>query len=107
MMTEGRDSRIAHFQVFAYGIVSGDIRLDFVAHAFVDRALSGNGRLAGSFGTSPRFLNRPASAGPHAPHFSRAFPLAEFVTGPFLEFGKISGLFASISLAFGAHFALR
>jgi hypothetical protein len=75
MMPEGRDSRIAHFHVFAHRIVFGDIGLNFVAHAFIQRALSGNGRLAGSFGTSPSFLNRATPAGTHATHFSSALAL--------------------------------
>jgi hypothetical protein len=105
-MAKGRDGRIAHLKIFAHGIVFGDICLDFVAHSFVNRALSGNRRLAGSFRTPPGFFNFAPPPGTHAAHFSSTLALAELVTRPFLEFGEISSLFASISLAFGALFSL-
>jgi hypothetical protein len=40
-------------------------------------------------------------------HLCGALPLAEFVTRSLFEFGNVCSLFASIPLAFSAHFAFR
>jgi hypothetical protein len=105
-MAEGRDGRVAHFKILTYGIVSGDVGLDFVAQTFVDGSLPGNRRLARGFGPSPCLFNFAPAPGSGAAHFCGPLTLAEFMPGALFKFGYGRSLVASIALAFSAHFAL-
>src|SRR5258708_31458322 len=107
MMTKSSDRGLAHFQVFTHGVVFGNIGLGFVAHSLVDGALSGNCGLPRCFRASPCLLNLPPVLGSKPAHLCGALTLTKLVTRSFFQFGNISRLLASVSLAFGAQFAFR
>src|SRR5207302_6766487 len=54
VMTERFNRSLANFEIFADGIVLCDVLLNFAAHAFIDRSLASNRRLATLFGTAAR-----------------------------------------------------
>src|SRR6185295_18997360 len=85
VMTERFNRSLAHFEIFADGIVLGDVLLNFIAHAFVDRALASNRRLATLLGAATsQFEIAPVTA-LELPHLSGEFPLTQFVTRAFLQ----------------------
>jgi hypothetical protein len=106
MMAEGRDRGFAHFQILTHSIVFGDISFGLVAHPFIDRALAGNRCLPRGLSASPGLFHLSPMLGSKPAQLCSALTLAEFVTRSFFEFGQICRLIASISLSFGAHFAL-
>src|SRR5258706_12255455 len=107
MMAEGSDCRVADFQVLTQTIVFGDISFGFVAHPFVNGALSGNRCLPRGLSASTGFFHLSPVLGSKPAHFRGSLALAELVTCSLFEFGDICRLLASIALAFRAHFALR
>jgi hypothetical protein len=76
MMSQSRDCGLANFQVLTDGAVFGDVRLGFVAHPFVDRALSRNCRLARCFGTTASFFQSPTMSGIELAHLCGQFAFA-------------------------------
>jgi hypothetical protein len=107
MMPEGRDRGFAHFQILTHSIVFGDIGFGFVAHPLVDGPLSGNRCLPRGFSAPTGFFHLSPVLGSKPAHFRGPLTLAELMTCSLFEFGQICRLLASITLAFGAHFALR
>jgi hypothetical protein len=96
-----------NFQILANGIVFGDVGLHFITQSFIQRALASNRCLPRSLGSTTRFFDLAPALGSKPAHFCSAFTFAEFTTGSLFEFGDIRSLFASFSLALGAHFFLR
>ena len=93
MMSQSRDCGLANFQVLTDGAVFGDVRFGFVAHPFVDCALSRNCRLARCFGTTASFFQGPTMSGIELAHLRSQFTFAEFVSGTLLQLCDVGGLF--------------
>jgi hypothetical protein len=101
VVTEGGDRCVAYFQVLTNCIVSGDVCLNFVAQALVERALPGNRCLARSFSATTRLFERPPAARLKTAHLRRELSLAQLAPGAPLKFGDIRSPFTSVSLALG------
>src|SRR5260370_39646574 len=106
MMTERLDCSLAHFQILADGVVFRDVGFCFVAHAFINSALSGDRCLPRRFGTTTCFLEVATMFRLKLSHLGREFALAQFVTGAFLELGYVGRLLFRQACAFSAHLSL-
>src|SRR2546425_12085594 len=93
MMTQSRDCSLANFQVLTDRAVFGDVRLGFVAHAFIDRALSRNRGLARGFGPAPSFFQISPVRALELAHLGGQFAFAELVSGALLKFCDVCRLF--------------
>src|SRR2546423_4347447 len=104
-MAQGGDCRSANFEIFTDRAVLRDVGSRFVAHAFINRALSSDCGLPRSFGPTTSFFQRPAMARIELPHFGGEFSLAQLMSRPLLQLGNIGGLFFGRSGALCAQLA--
>jgi hypothetical protein len=107
MMSKSCHRGVPYFQIFARGIVFGDVGCRFVTHSLVDGALPGNRGLTRGFRAAACLFHLSPVLGSKPAHFCGPFALAQLMTGSLFQFGNIRGLVASISLPFGAHFTFR
>jgi hypothetical protein len=101
MMTQRLDRGTAYFRIFTDGAVLGDVCLDLIAHAFVDRALAGNRCLASSFSATARLFQSATITAAIAAHLCRDLTLAQTASA---QFGEVCGFVACLATTFGAQF---
>src|SRR5439155_1680170 len=94
MMSQSRDRSLANLEVFPHRAVFGDVGPGFVAHAFIDCALTSDGCLPRSFRATTSFFQRPTMSGLELAHLCGEFAFAELMSGALLKFCDVCRLFS-------------
>src|SRR5581483_1851654 len=107
VMAKRLNGGFAHFQIFSSGVVLGDIRLGFIAHAFVDGSLASDRRLARSFGATASFFQITAMRALEFANLGCEFPLAQLAARTPLELGNVGRLFSGKPRLLSASLSFR